>query len=223
MSRRVRVVVLLVLAGAGLAVHLLSDDAGRPPDGTDGTPLRPWEMLGCWEVRLTSWTATPTPAVADSGSAPGGGSSRARGEPGPGRRSAGEAAESPLPAPAALPRTLRPPTAVMLLPDSVDLWGRVLDSYRALAIEEGRPLRAVVGDAARTARALRWFIARDTLWLIWTEDATRAGVALVRHEDHLRGSARGLADSADVSAGAEAWPVNCATGQRESPAPWRQR
>lgn len=203
MSRRAGVVALLALAGGALAVHLLPDGASGPTPPPERSDLRAWEMLGCWEVRLTSWTATPGPVGPERGGGRAGGDARS--------------------APGAHPDALEPPSAVMLLADSVDLWGRVLGSYRAVPMEAGRTGPAAVGEAARAARSLRWFTAGDTLWLIWSEESTRAGVALVPHDGHLRGSARALADSADVSAGAEAWPINCATGERTPPAPWRRR
>lgn len=203
--------ILLLVVAAGVGYHLLSKTRSRPVDGAGRRTLPTWEMVGCWEIRLTSWTATPEPAPAsDSGSA------------GPPPRSLDPA---PRPAPGAvpLPRGVEPPGTVMLLPDSVDLWGRVLGSYRAVALGPEEPVRAPIGTEARRARSLRWFTARDTLWLIWREEGTRAGVALTRHEGRLRGAARALSDSFDLSAGAEAWPLNCATGAIDSTPAWRRR
>lgn len=205
---------LLLLAAAGAAYYLLPVGGGGESPEPEPLALPAWEMIGCWEIRLTAWSTTPGAAgpEADSvGSGPGAGAGAS------GRRPP-EAAAIPSP-----PRAVDPPGRVMLLPDSVDLWGRVLDSYRAVAVDSGSPRPAPVGAEARGARSLRWFTSRDTFWMIWREEGTRAGVALTRRDRRMRGYARALSPDSDVSAGAEAWPINCSTGAVESVPPWRRR
>lgn len=212
--RRSLQLALVLLVAAGAAYYLLP--AGREADGREPDPpaLPTWEMVGCWEIRLTSWASTPSPVGPEGRSVPPGrdGDGRASGRRPPG------AAAAPSP-----PDAVDPPGRVMLLPDSVDLWGRVLDSYRAVAVDSGSPRPAPVGAEARRARSLRWFTSRDTLWLIWRKEGTRAGVALTRLDRRMRGSARALSPGSDVSAGAEAWPINCATGAADSVPPWLSR
>lgn len=206
MSRRAWLAVLLTLAAGAAGYHLISDGRAGPGPDSERPALQPWDLLGCWEVRLTSWTATPGSDT--SAGAPGD-------APGADPRRAVDAGS--------LPDALEPPRRVMLMADSVDLWGRVLDSYRAVALDPDAPTRAPVGETARRARSLRWLTAHDTLWILWSQDGTRAGVALTRRDDRFRGVARALVDSTDVSAGAEARPRNCATGDIDSAAPWRRR
>lgn len=200
MRRRLRLGALLLVVGGAVLYHLAVGGRSGSAPSAEPLALPTWELVGCWEVRLTGWRATPDtlPSGADgAGPRP----------PSPDGRPEPDDREAPL------PRGVEPPVRVMLLPDSVDLWGRVLGSYRAVALDPGAPTRAPVGEAARGARSLRWLTGRDTLWLIWREGGTRAGVALTPHDGHLRGSARALSGPADLSAGAEAWPVNCATGR----------
>lgn len=196
MSRRPLAAAALLVVAAGVGYHLLASERPRP-EGVEPTALPTWEMIGCWEVRTTSWTATP------EGRSGAGGAVREGSRP----RAGAEA-----PSPDSVPPTLEPPRSVMLLPDSVDPWGRVLDSYRAVDRRAGEAARSSPGRGARPSRTLRWFTGRDTLWMVWREGDARAGIALTPHEDRFRGTARALADSADLSAGAEAWRVNCATG-----------
>lgn len=145
--------------------------------------LRPWRLLGCWELRYDGWGEVDAP-LSDR-------SVGADGEP--------EGA-------------LTPPRAVMLLPDSVDPWGRVLPSYRAVPAADAEE---------RAGRSLRWLVEADTLWVLWTEAGVRAGAALRRSGDSLVGSVRavrragGERDSMDLNARATALPINCATGERE--------
>ncbi len=207
MSRRPLAAAALLVVAAGVGYHLLASERPRP-EGAEPIALPTWEMIGCWEVRTTSWTATP-----EARSRPRGGVREGSRPPD------GSGAPSPGPA----PPTLDPPRSVMLLPDSVDPWGRVLDSYRAVDRRAGEAARSSADPEARPSRTLRWFTGRDTLWLVWREGGARAGIALTPHEDRFRGTARALADSADLSAGAEAWRVNCATGAPTSSPPRRRR
>ena len=202
-------VLVAVVAGA-VGYHLLAGARSGPSAAREAPALPTWELVGCWEVRLTGWRATPDTAA--SGADPAGSRPPSL-DVSPAPRDAGEDR----------PRGVEPPVRVMLLPDSVDLWGRVLGSYRAVALDPGAPTRAPVGEAARGARSLRWLTASDTLWLIWREGGTRAGIALTRHDGHLRGAARALSGDDDLSAGAEAWPVNCATGRIDTVPAWHGR
>lgn len=198
---------LLLVVGGAVGYHLLAGTRSGSAPADEALALPTWDLIGCWEVRLTGWRATPETAPSAAG-------------PGP---PALDARSSPDGEDGTLPRGVDPPARLMLLPDSMDLWGRVLDSYRAVALDPGAPTRAPVGEAARGARSLRWLTARDTLWLIWREGGTRAGVALTPHDGHLRGAARALSGPADLSAGAEAWPLNCATGRIDTVPAWRSR
>lgn len=145
------------------------------PATADPRDLPRWELLGCWELGLDPWRVT-----------------RARSD---------SARLSSPPPRTAVP--VDPPGHVMLLPDSVDPWGRVLDSYRAVA----------VGDTA-TDPSLRWFVRADTLWLVWSRADVRGGIALRRVDHRLGGRARVVGDTVDASARAEAWPVDCSTLER---------
>lgn len=173
--RRVALALLVLLAVVEGLDRLRSEEgAGTRPDRPD---LPRWELLGCWELGLDPWRVTRTDTAA-----------RARSRPPPPR--------------AAVP--VDPPGHVMLLPDSVDPWGRVLDSYRA----------APVGDTAAGGPALRWFVRADTLWLVWSRADVRGGIALRRFDGRLVGRARAVGDSVDASARAEAWSVDCSTLER---------
>lgn len=103
---------------------------------------------------------------------------------------------------------LTAPSRLMLLPDSLDEWGRAHGTRRAAPLS---------GDHdERLARSLRWFVRADTLWLVWAADATRVGVALFADGDSLIGRALSLrADSAQGTAAAGAWKINCFTLERD--------
>jgi hypothetical protein len=103
---------------------------------------------------------------------------------------------------------LTPPTRVMLLPDSLDEWGRSYGTSRAVPLAGAHD--------AETVRSLRWFVRADTLWLVWSAGPTRVGVALFAGGAGLVGQAASVrGDSAQGTAAAAAWPVNCATETRE--------
>ena len=103
---------------------------------------------------------------------------------------------------------LTAPCRVMLLPDSLDEWGRSYGTRRAA------PLPGDHDEAL--ARSLRWFVRADTLWLVWAAGATRVGVALFADGDSLTGRALSLrADSAQGTAAAGAWKINCSTFERD--------
>jgi hypothetical protein len=110
---------------------------------------------------------------------------------------------------------LTPPDRVMLLPDSLDEWGRSYGTFRAAPLG-GR-------HDERTGRSLRWFVRADTLWLVWSAGEARAGIALFAMGDSLVGQAIAVrADSTQGIAAAAAWKVNCSTYRRE-PVPSRPR
>lgn len=185
---RFALAVLLVLAAAGLARELTTS----PATGQGDRPrldLHPWSMLGCYRVRVEPWSVAPA-AGGRAGSRDPGGTGSARDPAGTGP-----------------PESFRPPETVVLLPDSVDRWGRSLPTRRAVRLTgDGRP-----------GRRLRWFVHADTLWLLWSEADSRAGIALRSSGDSLVGRARALGrqDSVDATARAAAWPVNCWTLGRE--------
>lgn len=197
--------VLIVTAALVLAVATALERTSAPVGGesVERPSLHPWSMLGCYALRLGGWTASPTSVTAGPDSTPGspGAGSAARGEASPGGGAGDEAA---LPRGAEeLLSSVAPPSEVMLLPDSVDRWGRILPSYRATSLPGAR----------QRDRSLRWFVRADTLWFLWSERGVRAGMALQETRDGLRGRARALggADSLDASAPATAWRINCAT------------
>lgn len=165
---------VIVAAALVLAVATALQRTSGPSveEAVERAGLHPWSMLGCYALRLGSWSTSPAESVAA-------------------------------------------PSEVMLLPDSVDRWGRVLPSYRAAALPISRDAEG----------SLRWFVRADTLWLLWSGRGVRAGAALLESGDGLRGRARALggADSLDASAPATAWPVNCSTLAPESAPEWERR
>lgn len=189
-SRWIRHVALgllaLLLVVEGLD-RLRSDEPADPP--VDPADLPRWELVGCWELDLGPWRVTRPDTAA-----------RSRG-----RRPA------PPSAPASVP--VSPPRHVMLLPDSVDPWGRALDSHRAVPVSE---------PGSDDGLPLRWLVRADTLWLVWSQSDVRGGVALRQQGDRLRGRARAMGDSVDASARAEAWQVSCSTLERMPPGPARR-
>jgi hypothetical protein len=182
---------LALLAAAGWIVQRFSGAGAKEAAGAPAPSLEAWELLGCWSVRVEPWFVA---------AAEGDGRPQARFAP---------------PEGGGVPRSFEPPDTVMLLPDSVDRWGRALPSYRAVRRTA----------AARAGRHLRWLVNGDTLWLVWSEGGTRAGLALRPSGDSLVGQARALSapDSVDASAGASAARVNCSTGRREGRRPARPR
>jgi hypothetical protein len=159
---------LVALLGRG---RVRTAEELAPPPRAD---LNPWDLVGCYELRVDPWEVEAFEAAPDS-------------------------------------VTLAPPARVMLMPDSVDAWGRAQSTRRAVPLggEPDDPLASI----------LRWFTRVDTLWLLWSDGTTRAGVALFDDGDNLVGRARSFsaADSSDVTAPAAAWRINCATLDRESP------
>ena len=99
--------------------------------------------------------------------------------------------------------------SLMLFADSVDEFGREMETYRAIPLET---------DGDLTSLDARWFTRADTLWLVWSSDEVRGAVALRqgrtgmlgRAVARLRGQAAANAGGgASVQAPVSAWPVNC--------------
>lgn len=195
----------LLLAAAGAAVVALLAVAGRDvvpsTSGTDGDPERPklhrWDLVGCYDLRVGPWriswrgdsAARPSPDERPEGTG------RDAAGPGPDRAESG------------VPASFEPPGRLMLLPDSVDRWGRALPSRRAVSRD----------GVDHPGRSLRWTTNGDTLWLVWSEGDTRAGVALQPAGDSLAGRVRTVrgGDSLDATAPASARRLNCWTGAAE--------
>lgn len=178
-----RNLILVVLAAAAVAVLVvLGPILSAPEPAPEPASLHPWRLVGCWRLRYGAWGGVDVPA----------------GERSPG----GEGAPT---------GALAPPRTLLLLPDSMDEWGRILPSYRAVPAVE---------DSGREDRSLRWLVRRDTLWVLWTEGSARAGAALRRSGDSLMGTVRATERTddgrgRDLSARAVAVPVSCAGGARE--------
>lgn len=197
---------------AGAAALGLAAVAGRllAPGPTGGRAsersapaLHRWDLVGCWDLRVGEWRVRWR-----SDSAAGDGAARASPRPGADAGARPDApgapdGRAPTPAGGRLPASFDPPSRLVLLPDSVDRWGRVLPSRRA------EPL----GGDDHPRRSLRWLVRGDTLWLVWSEADTRAGVALRRAGDSLAGRIRTVrgGDSLDATAPASARRINCWT------------
>jgi len=98
------------------------------------------------------------------------------------------------------------PEYLMLVPDSLDEWGRVQPTYRARPLDEAG------------APPYRWFVRADTLWVVWADRRVPAGLALRESSDGMLGRVRvgRPGDSVDVTARVQAWKVNCSTRELES-------
>lgn len=189
------IVALAVVAGRLLLARTSEGpgDRGRPK-------LHRWDLVGCYDLRVDSWRVEwRSDPTADAEAPSPGGREAGRGEAAGPRSSASGGGE--------LPASFEPPAGLMLLPDSVDRWGRVLPSRRA------EPL----GGGGRRRRSLRWLVRRDTLWVVWSENDTRAGAALRRAGDSLSGRIRTIRgrDSLDATAVVSARRVNCWTRKPE--------
>jgi hypothetical protein len=120
---------------------------------------------------------------------------------------------------ASRPPLLSAPARIRLAADSVDEWGRVLDTYRAVPLGEQHD--------ERLRDVLRWFVRADTLWLVWSGRPVRAGVALLASSNGAglfgRAAYSDGASNEEGTAEATAWRVNCATLERETEPrrPWR--
>ncbi|MFW6193873.1 MAG: hypothetical protein ACOC83_10345, partial [Gemmatimonadota bacterium] len=144
--------VVIVAAALVLAVATALQRTSGPPveEAVERLGLHPWSMLGCYTLRLGSWGASPAGSASTGDTVPA-----------PGSGLTADAAE--------LLSSVTAPSEVMLLPDSVDRWGRVLPSYRAAPLPISRDAEA----------SLRWFVRADTLWLLWSGRGVRAGAALL--------------------------------------------
>lgn len=187
------VVAVLVVVGG----DLLPDTTGAERD-RDRPELHRWDLVGCYALRVGPWRASWRDDSAGAGAGrdgltPGGGGEG----PGTGPRPSADGRGLEVPA------SFRPPERLRLLPDSVDRWGRALPSRRAVPLDGTGP----------PGRSLRWTVHGDTLWLVWSQADTRAGVALRRAGDSLAGRVRTVrgADSLDATAPASARPINCWT------------
>ena len=188
----------LVFLALSIARWLLVPEPPSPPEPRILTLP---EMLGCWELDAGEWEFASAEAARTSTEMTG----------------AGAPSLEPDSASEAL---LVVPDQVLLLPDSIDEWRREYVTYRAAP---------VAGDHdPRLADYLRWFVRADTLWLVWSDRSTRAGLALLDDGDRLTGGGRAFLVGSDGGGldgrmAASAWKVNCATGlteqKREGPRP----
>ena len=164
------------------------------------TDLNAWELTGCYALRVDPWDferlEVPGVASEDTGATAADSSSAA----------ASDVTASPD-APAM--ELLDPPARVRLVADSTDEWGRDATTYRAFALGD---------DAERLEGRMRWLVRADTLWLLWSDREARAGVALFAAGDSLVGAARATSRVASITgdARAAAWPIDCATFEREA-------
>ena len=152
-----------------------------PPEPAD---VRAWDYIGCHRLQFGDW-------VAD----------------GNGGETAAAGVDSPEAASVEAPPVVR---SLMLLPDSVDQYGREMNAYRAVALE---------ADVDPTRLETRWFTRADTLWLVWSSPEVRGAVALREGWGAMAGRAvarlRARADGANaggdgsVQTPVSAWPVNC--------------
>lgn len=136
----------------------------RPPPAPPALPV--WEVPGCYELAVGTWTPAPGDEIAE------------------------------------------PERRLMLLPDSLDEWGRPHDTYRAV------PYPAIPQERA----PYRWFVRADTLWVVWSGASGSGGLALRGSPGRgFVGRARVMREEgADATARVEAARVNCATRE-----PWR--
>jgi hypothetical protein len=168
---------------------------GRGPD-TSPEPVRPdlrrWDLLGCYQMSLEPWTLEFVRQEADL---------TAEISPEPAESSATDGSRTPA--------ILSPPALLMLLPDSLDQWGRAQPTRRAVPLDDDYD--------GRLGRFLQWFVRADTLWLLWSDGVARAGTALFASGDSLIGRARALdtAEFLDGTARATVSKINCATLERE--------
>lgn len=176
---------VLFASAAFFGVRRMSTPAPPPEPAVSLRPeLRPWDYLGCYDLEVEPWSYERVVRQ-------------------------GELSVRESAAPPAGASTRLTPDRIRLAADSVDEWGRELDTYRAMALDADR-------EEVREDR-LRWFVRADTLWLVWSDGPVRGGVALFASADSLMGSARSFSrrDSLDATARATAWRINCATYARE--------
>lgn len=185
-AARRRLVLLAVASAAVVSLFVLGPILSAPEPTPRPASFHPWSLVGCWKLRYGAWSGVGMRADASADGPTVGGEGAPTG-------------------------ALEPPRTLLLLPDSVDAWGRVLPSYRAANLDEG---------TERPDRTLRWLVRADTLWVLWTEGGARAGAALRRSGDSLVGDVRateragGSGEDRDLRARAVAVPISCATGER---------
>lgn len=108
------------------------------------------------------------------------------------------------------------PPLWLLLADDFDPWGRTYDTYRAIPFSRDS---VVTG-----ATPYRWFTRADTVWLVWSENDARGGLALRRSGRDWTGRI-GIRDpGADAQSNgiASAWQVNCWSLDRRRTGPARR-
>lgn len=113
--------------------------------------------------------------------------------------------------PATRDEVVEPARRLMLLPDSLDEWGRSYDTYRAVPYP----------PASDRETPYRWFVRADTLWIVWSGGSGSGGLALRGSPGSGfvgRARVRGEEEESDATARVEAARVNCATRE-----PWRER
>lgn len=187
-----KILVVMGLMVSLTLVGLLGRGQGPDPLTEPVRPdLRRWDFLGCLEMSLGPWTLELARQEADSVA------------------SLAESGESFAADGASTRAILSPPARLMLLPDSLDQWGRPRSTHRAVPLDEDYD--------GRLGRFLQWFVRADTLWLLWSDGVARGGTALFASGDSLVGRVRALdtAEFLDGTARATAWRVNCATLERE--------
>jgi len=179
----------IAIAMAALAlVNYLVRVRGREADPAlvaVRTDLNPWDLTGCWTLRLDPWEFDRLVVLGGDGAA------------------VDSAALDPSAVTVEIPLMV-PPGRVRLVADSTDEWRRDATTYRAFALGD---------DADRFEGRLRWLVRADTLWLLWSDRDARAGIALFEEEDRFVGAARASSRVAAVTGTARAvgWRIDCST------------
>jgi len=179
----------IAIAMAALAlVNYLVRVRGRDAEPTPvavRSDLNPWDLTGCWTLRLDPWEFDRLLVLGANGVS----TDSARLE------LSAVTEEIPL---------LIPPGRVRLVADSTDEWRRDATTYRAFGLAD---------DAERFENRLRWFVRADTLWLLWSDRDARAGIALFEDNERFVGAARASSRAAAVTgtARAVAWRIDCST------------
>lgn len=153
--------------------------------------LNAWDLTGCYSLRVDPWEFDRLVVLGAAA-----------------RDSIDTALQDDPSVVASEIELFTPPARVRLVADSTDEWGRDATTYRAFALGE---------DAERLEGRMRWLVRADTLWLIWSDRDARAGLALFADGDTLVGGGRAVSRSAAVTGTAQvsAWPIDCATLERE--------
>lgn len=179
-------IVALVFAALALGNYLLRV-RGREPEAPvefARPALNPWDLTGCWTIRLDPWDFDRLVVLGSESAEP-------------------EGVVEPAEVTEQIPLFI-PPARVRLVADSTDEWRRDATTYRAFALGE---------DAERFEGRLRWLVRADTLWLLWSDRDARAGIALFAEDERFAGAARASSRAAAVTgtAQAAAWRIDCTT------------